>query len=70
MRKKGNFYSLIDIAMMVTQVKTSAEAAQQIRRVCESYEEDAKCVNLKFPGRGQRDTPVGFNEAMRGNERQ
>jgi hypothetical protein len=59
MRKKDTLYSLIDIAMMVTGMPVT-NAAEQIRRVRERFNEvDAKCVNLKFPGRGQRDTPVG-----------
>ena len=59
MRKKGSLYSLIDIAMMVTG-KGYKYAAQQIDRVKERYHEvSAKCRNLKFPSRGQRETPAG-----------
>ena len=58
MRKKGTLYSLVDIAMMVT--GNDKYAAQQIDRIKERYHEvSAKCRNLKFPGRGQRETPVG-----------
>ena len=50
--------SIIDVATAVTG-KTHHDAAQDYRRLLNQYPEvGSNCSNLKFPGRGQRDTPV------------
>ena len=59
LRKKDNLYSLVDVAVLVTHA-TNNKAGEQIRRLCQKYPEvQAKCLNFKFQGRRQRDTPVG-----------
>ena len=59
MRRKGSLYSLIDIAMMVTALDSNA-AKHQVTSVTKNYPEVGKAItHLKFPGRGQRETPVG-----------
>ena len=58
-RKKGGLYSLIDIAMMVAALDSNA-AKHQVTSVTKNYPEVGKAItHLKFPGRGQRETPVG-----------
>jgi hypothetical protein len=60
-RKQGALYSLIDIAMLVTQ-KSKRYTGEIIREVVAKYPEvDGKIVHLKFTGvgRGQKNTPVG-----------
>ena len=58
-RRRDALFSLIDIAMMVTG-NDRDYAGQQIRFVQNKYHEVRdKLSNLKFPGRGQRETPVG-----------
>ena len=50
--------SVIDVAIAVTG-KTHHDAAQDVRRLLTQYPEvGTNCSHLKFPGRGQRDTPV------------
>ena len=50
--------SIIDVATAITG-KTHHDAAQDYRRLLNQYPEvGTNCSNLKFPGRGQRDTPV------------
>ena len=50
--------SIIDVAIAVTG-KTHHDAAQDYRRLLNQYPEvGTNCSHLKFPGRGQRDTPV------------
>ena len=59
MRKLDALFSLIDIAMMVTG-KDQKIAAQHINRICEQFVDvSSKRRYIKFPGRGQRETPVG-----------
>jgi hypothetical protein len=50
--------SVIDVARVITG-SDSRDSAQMFRRIIEAHPEvEAKCFHLKFPGRGQRDTPV------------
>ena len=50
--------SVIDVTMAITG-KDRNHAAEDFRRIIGSYPEvNANCVNLKFKGSGQRDTPV------------
>ena len=50
--------SVIDVVMGVTG-KTNNESAEAFRRLCEAYPEVGKKVpHFKFPGRGQRETPI------------
>jgi hypothetical protein len=59
MRKKGSLYSLIDITMIVTH-NDARYAAKEITILGQRYPEVwNKIQHLKFPGRGQRETPVG-----------
>ena len=59
MRRRDALFSLIDIAMVVCHSDQKV-GGQQIRGVCERFPGVASRVsNLKFPGRGQRETPVG-----------
>ena len=50
--------SIVDVAMAVTG-KPQHDAAQDFRRLSTQYTEvGATCSHYRFPGRGQRDTPV------------
>ena len=50
--------SIVDVAMAVTG-KPQHDAAQDFRRLSTQYPEvGANCSHDRFPGRGQRDTPV------------
>ena len=50
--------SIVDVAMAVTG-KPQHDAAQDFRRLSTQYPEvGANCSHYRFPGRGQRDTPV------------
>ena len=49
---------VIDVAIAVTR-KSHHDTAQDFRRLLTQYPEvGTNCSHLKFPGRGQRDTPV------------
>ena len=57
-RKHGRFFSLIDVASIVTGYP-GHDASQQIREVLRQFSEIRACVTtVQFPGRGQRSTPV------------
>ena len=57
-RRRGNLFSLIDIAMLATG-KSVDYAAQQIRTIRDKFQVSDKIGNLEFQGHGQRSTPVG-----------
>ena len=56
LRRQGELFSCIDVVIVVTK-QTQSYAAQQLKRVREYYPE-VMMHNFKFPGRGQRETPV------------
>ena len=48
--------SVVDVAAVITGKDHNA-AAQDLRRMSEKYPEvNAKCIDFKFPGQGQRKT--------------
>ena len=50
--------SVIDVVQAITG-KDARHAAEDVRILCSSYPEvDGIFVHFRFPGRGQRDTPV------------
>ena len=50
--------SVIDVVQAITG-KDARHAAEDVRGLCSSYPEvDGISVHYRFPGRGQRDTPV------------
>jgi len=49
--------SVIDVIKAVTG-KNNDDSGKIFRRICENIDVRSSCPNLKFPGRGQRDTPV------------
>ena len=56
---KHGLFSLVDIAMLVSNV-SAEHAAIQIRRVQKQYPDVfTQCKDFKFPGAGQRVTPTG-----------
>ena len=58
-RKRGDLFSLVDVTMLVTG-NNARYAATEICTVCHRHREVSNKVrHLKFPGRGQRETPVG-----------
>ena len=49
---------MIDVVQAITG-KDARHAAEDVRGLCASYPEvDGISVHYRFPGRGQRDTPV------------
>ena len=59
LRRQGVSFSCVDVATLITG-KERNYAGQQIRLVKERYPEvQDRFLSLKFPGRGQRETPVG-----------
>ena len=59
LRRQGESFSCVDVTMLLTG-KGRDYAAQQIRYLRERYPEvSARHTNIKFAGRGQRETPVG-----------
>ena len=58
-RKRGDLFSFVDVTMLVTG-NNARYAATEICTVCHRHREvSIKVKHLKFPGRGQRETPVG-----------
>ena len=57
MRSAGRILSVIDVAMAITGLARD-QASKAVRTLlCEHPEVRSKISNLKFPGRGQRETP-------------
>ena len=58
MRRRDAFFSLIDIAMMITR-KDATCAGQQLKLVQDKYPEIHDDIqHIQFPGQGQRETPA------------
>ena len=57
-------FSVYDV-LVAFQVTDKAHAAETLNRIADKYSEVRDfCVNFKFPGRGQRETPVTDEEGM------
>lgn len=57
-------FSVYDV-LVAFDVTDKAHASELLKRISDKYPEvHAKTVNFKFPGRGQRETPVATEEAM------
>ncbi len=58
-RKKDEQFSLVDVASLITG-KDAKYAHQQFQITVDGHPEVSEKIGyLKFPGRGQRETPVG-----------
>ena len=55
----GKRISAIDLVSLATDQDNSVISARTFRDICENHSE-VRCItsHLKFPGRGQRDTPT------------
>ena len=61
--EKGHF-SVFDV-LVGFNVTDKSHCQSTLKRICDKYPEvNANLVNFKFPGRGQRDTPVADEEGI------
>ena len=57
-------FSVYDV-LVALKVTDKAHAAETLKRISDKYSEvNHFCVNFKFPGRGQRETPVASEEGI------